>query len=128
MLNKVQNELLIEIGNWSQIANALGYSVGYARRVCQVDITRVFRVYGIAGMPAILMRNDKLIEIARAMSTQAKLSYQCRGIGIDFVRVLGDSKVDGKIVRHANDYFFASNVSIDGHYVRVDAVFLGVVK
>jgi len=128
MLTKVQSELLIEIGSWDDIANAMGYSKSYTKRVCQIEVTRVFRLGFISGAPAILMRNSKLIEIARAMATEYKIYYQCRGIGIDFVRLLGDSIVDGKVIRYANDYFCASNVTMHGQYVRVSSDFLGVVK
>ena len=127
MPNKIETELLIEVGNWDQYANALGYSKAYTKRVCQNVVTRIFRVYGIAGMPAILMRTDKVIEIAKVMATQDTLNYQCRGVGIIFKKVVGDCKMQGRIVNKEHECFHATKVSIDGHYVFVDPTILGVI-
>ena len=127
MVKKDVNALLIEIGDWQAIANGLGYSVSYTKRACQLLTTRVFRLRGIAGLPAFHMRSDRLIEIARAMSFEKKVKYSCRGIGIVFVKVTEDVVDDWRVIVYKNSAFYASDVIIDGRFVDVQPDYLGVV-
>ena len=128
MVKKNLDALLIEIGDWQAIANGLGYSISYTKRVCQLSHTRVFRLRGVSGLPAFLMRSDRLIQIARAMSFEEKVKYSCRGIGIVFVKVKDDVVDDWRVIVYKNSAFYASDVIIDGRFVDVQADYLGVVK